>query len=108
MDDKSNFPMIFNASFESIDFEFELSLDRDQVCFEAYKYIHEEDIEDLQNGESAFYQLIIRCNKSDEQRCFYYPSIILSSDQNEVADELDIHLQEYNILEKIIENLKKS
>jgi hypothetical protein len=59
---------------------------------------------ELKKGTIAPYNLVIKSKNSDEERTHYWSNVLLTSDSNELLEELGFYLDDEEILDSIISN----
>ena len=94
--------MKFECEYEGI--KFIIRIEKDEAT--PMSHINQfslDDVEDLKSGQVFFYSIYIETSRHDEKLTHYLPNQLLTSDETELAEELDLLIEDEDIFAKVLE-----
>ena len=94
--------MKFDCEYEGIKFNIIIEKDESTPMSHINQFSHE-DVEELKAGQVFFYSIYINTSKGEQTQSHYLPNQLLTSDETELAAELDMLMEDEDIFEKTLE-----
>lgn len=95
--------MKFELNFKETNFIIEIEEDKHFVPDNRFEKISNQVLIELKKKKVLAYSLLIISKKVDQEVTHYWSSVLLTSNQDEVLEELQDYLDDENIIEDILE-----
>ena len=98
--------MNFETEYKNIQFKISVEIETyDDVSLlmgDKFNRLPNQTMIEIKKGAIGPYNLIITSNNNDEEYTHYLSGILLTTDEEEVLDELGFYLEQENILDNIV------
>lgn len=98
--------MKFRCTVEDIELEIEIFRDDNYKALNPLVNFSIQDLEDMKDGLVKTYSLHVTSTKNGESMQHYSSGVLLSSDEEEIKEELEEILDDFGVIEHIIKHWK--
>ncbi len=98
--------MKFSTKIEGIDFKIEINRDENYRPFNPLSSFTIQDLDDLREDLIRVYSIEVTTSKKGESLKHYTTGLLMSSDEEEIPEELEEALADFGIIDHILKQWK--